>query len=92
LPVIAVMSLRWGYVRYVAIAVWSAFKSKPRVAMCWAPVLTRHPVAAHALSFAVTSALGLVALACLATRGAGIADTARSLMDGRDMPEPEEAK
>jgi uncharacterized membrane protein YbhN (UPF0104 family) len=48
-------------------------------------------IAAHALTFSITSICGLVALVREVPDGAGIAKRARSLLAGRDLPAEEEA-
>ncbi len=48
-------------------------------------------VAAHGLSFAVTSICGLVALARQAPRGGGIAGRTQRVLAERELPAPEEA-
>ena len=49
-------------------------------------------VTAHALSFAITSILGLVALVRLVPSGTGISGRTQSLLGDRDVPAPEEAR
>ena len=47
-------------------------------------------MAAHALSFVLTSVFGLVALVRQVPGGAGIADKAQSLIGSSESPVPEE--